>query len=162
LSDEQVAAVIEQIRSSRATYYEIADDWLMSSGAISIIARKQGIHRNGVWLKKLLSPERLQSLREEIALGDTAHAELARRYGVAYEQVRWLRVTMGIKPLPRRPRTRWDELSAEQQAEFLSLCRSSTLTYREVGKLFGISAAMANRYAQRAGISRIRWVFWKK
>ena len=90
-------------------------------------------------------------------MADRSYQQLAQLYGVHLEQVGRFGRRMGVDR--SHPQTTFDGLSQQQHQQLLSLCRSSSASYREIGRTFGLTGPRVSDYARRAGIIR-RLVTW--
>jgi transposase len=152
LTADQLKAVVAEIQTTRLPYSEIAERWLIHERTVTHIAKRYRVSRRPF----LFSAKRDQELRDAILNNrNLSFLALARKLGVSYTSIFKRAKDMGIKTPYWSNRARWSDLTEEQRTRFLTLCRSSHATYREIGKIFGFRANLVSKYAQRNGINRL-------
>ena len=152
LTADQLKAVVAEIQTTRLPYSEIAERWLIHERTVTHIAKRYRVSRRPF----LFSAKRDQELRDAILNNQNlSFLALARKLGVSYTSIFKRAKAMGIRTPYWSTRARWSDLTAKQRKQFLTLCRSSHATYREIGKIFGFRANLVSKYAQRNGINRL-------
>ena len=152
LTADQLKAVVSEIQNTRLPYSEIAERWLIHERTVTHIAKRYRVSRRPF----CFSAKRDQELREAI-LNNRNHSFLAlsRKLGVSYTSIFNRAKAMGITTPYWSKRARWANLTAKQRQQFLTLCRSSNATYREIGKIFGFNPSLVTKCALRNGINRL-------
>ena len=140
-----------KFRPLSAPYYEIAERWLIHERTVISIAKRYRVSRGPF----PFSAKRDQELRDAILNNQNlSFLALARKLGVSYTSIFKRAESHGDQDALLVNAREVVRSTAKQRKQFLTLCRSSHATYREIGKIFGFKANLVKKYALRNGINR--------